>query len=201
MANHEIAGVTRRDVLRGLGAGSGLTLLGSAANVLLPSVSAAEAQAITDHERETVMALIDTVLPNDDGAPGGNDANGWQVVSDPFYGLAPNISGLVVDVDAGCVWLWPPRGLSFKELCLADRTWVLEARLGEHGSLYRSWWPEMYESVILLTKLAFFGGIVNRVGYDYIGFPGETNGYWPGPSEPPSCAATVRAGSSVSASK
>ncbi|NIS62307.1 MAG: hypothetical protein GTO13_16895 [Proteobacteria bacterium] len=36
----------------------------------------------------------------------------------------------------------------------------------------------VYEQAELLVKLAFYGGIINDVGTDYISFPGPSFGYY-----------------------
>lgn len=172
--------IGRRALLRGgitvIGAAAGAGVLASrrpAAAESLPGVAALGA-----HQIATIRALCDTVIPNDDGAPGAIESNAFDTINDPYYGVAPYIEEMVLDIDAATFWL---HGYfdDFKNRSLAQRTEILEERLGlvwwSPGSVLKA----AYEGVIALTKLNYFGGLKNAVGTNYIHFPGPSAGYDP----------------------
>jgi subtilisin-like proprotein convertase family protein len=172
---------TRRSFLKTSGATTGLVVLGSAAGVaLLKSRAHGLTGALEDllmgdpnspypmssHEKRTMLMLADTGLPDvGDNEPGGLAAYPISVLNDPFYGLAPFIGGIVEDIDWYSV-LWSD---DFKDLSLSQRTQFVEERIGDHDpsncwdlwgeGFDQSCWPEAYESAIMLTKLAFYGGL------------------------------------------
>lgn len=122
------------------------------------------------HQEETMKALADTVIPYD-GEPGAVEAGAWQVLKDPFYGVNPWIAEIVSDADWAAQLRYHTK--NFKSCDLAQRTVILEDL--EKNSLYKV----VYGGVIAFSKLAFFGGLINQVGFDYIGFPGKSRGYLP----------------------
>ncbi|MCG8424277.1 MAG: twin-arginine translocation signal domain-containing protein [Proteobacteria bacterium] len=165
--------------------GTGVAVLGSAAGASVLSRRAYGAAWIlpddspeipSSHEIATIKKLADTILPNADGDPGGIECNAFDTINDLYYGVNPYISEVVSDVDDAAFWAHL-FFKDFKKLDLDDRTEVLEERLGQAwwspGSLYK----DVYEGIIALTKLTFFGGLQNTVGTDYIGFPGPSSGY------------------------
>ena len=181
-------GLTRRGFLRSGAAHTGVVVLGSTTGLALlarPARGAAwmlpdtTPETPTSHQMATLAKIADTVIPNTDG-PGAAEAGAATVMADPFYGMNPYISEVVSDIDAACYWLFFNFD-DFKNVSLAERTAILEERLDE--SLY----SDAYEGMILLAKLAFFGGVINTVGYTYMGYPGPTTGYYPGTEVLPSC--------------
>jgi len=189
--------MSRRAFLRGAGASTGVTVLGAGVGVAVLSGRAHAAawmwpdetiETPSSHEMATLDALADTVIPNTDGG-GAKEARAADVMADPFYELNPFISEMVSDLDDASTWLFFEG--DFYNNSLNSRTQILEERLGlawwSPGSLYK----DAYDGVIALSKLAFFGGLINSVGTDYIGFPGQSAGYAPtGGALPPeqSCA-------------
>lgn len=178
--------IGRRALLQGgiavLGAGAAFSAFAAlqpgeatAAAWMLPNTTPETPNA---HQIATIKALCDTVIPNSDGAPGAIESNAFDTINDPYYGLNPYISEMVSDIDAATYWA---HGYfdQFKNRSLAQRTAILEERLGfawwSPGSLYK----DAYEGVIALTKLNYFGGLKNAVGTAYIGFPGPSAGYTP----------------------
>jgi subtilisin-like proprotein convertase family protein len=182
-------GLTRRGFLKSSAAHTGVAVLGSATGVAVLSRKARGAawmlpdtspESPNQHQMDTLSKIADTVIPNTDG-PGAAEAGAAQVMADPFYGMNPYISEVVSDIDDATYWLFLDFD-DFKNQSLSERTAIVEERLDE--SLY----SDAYEGMILLAKLAFFGGVVNTVGYTYMGYPGPSSGYWPGDIIAPSCA-------------
>jgi len=183
-------GLTRRGFLKSGAAQAGVAVVGSATGLavlsrpargaawMLPDTSV---ETPDSHEMATLAKIADTVIPNTDG-PGAAEAGAANVMADPFYGMNPYISEVVSDIDAACFWLFFNFD-DFKNVSLSERTAILEERLDE--SLY----SDAYEGMILLAKLAFFGGVINTVGYTYMGYPGPSNGYYPGTEVLPTCGA------------
>ncbi|MBI5043012.1 MAG: hypothetical protein HZC10_04110, partial [Nitrospirae bacterium] len=53
------------------------------------------------------------------------------------------------------------------------RTYILQ--LKEERSYF---FKKGFKGIIILTKVAFYGGYKNKVGLEYIGFPGANPGYY-----------------------
>lgn len=179
MCNHDHKkGISRRSFMKGttsgvavLGAGAGVTALARKAHARPWMFPDTATEYPTSEQMTALRAICDTVIPNTDG-PGAKEAGGADVIADPFYMLNPYISEVVADIDDSThyvFWWWN----CFWDQPLVDRTAVLEERLDT--SLY----ADAYRGMILLAKLAFFGGSVNTVGYGYIGYPGPATGYYP----------------------
>jgi hypothetical protein len=134
-------------------------------------------QPVSPHELETLAAMAETFLPGGDGSPGATEANALGAIIDPAYGVNPYISEVVSDLDEWC--LVAHHGL-FKSLPPERREIALEQRMGLRGRAIRSLYLPVYEGVLALTKLAFFGALSNKTGTNYIGFPGASRGYAPG---------------------
>jgi hypothetical protein len=49
--------------------------------------------------------------------------------------------------------------------------------MGMRGRLIASWYKPVYEGVLALTKLSFFGGLQRGIGPTYVEFPGASAGY------------------------
>lgn len=176
--------IGRRALLRGggiavLGAAAGARVFAPGTAEAAPSVLPMTTPAVLDaHQIATIQALCDTVIPSSDGAPGAIESNAIDTINDPYYGLSQYIGEMVWDIDAATFWA---HGYfdDFKNRSLAQRTTILEERLG------LAWWSpgsvfvDAYEGLIALTKLNYFGGLENAVGTTYIGFPGPSAGYTP----------------------
>ncbi len=173
-------GVSRRGFLRGVG-GGGVALLGSGAALSLLGGCPADDPntSYTTHQKETMEALADTVIPgsyyaggylyvSDPEAGGAVQAGAWNLYWDTYYGLNGWIDECVDDL-----------GSDFKYQSLSTRAWILQDKLnGNNGPWYATGeYTPIYKGAITLAKLAFFGGVVNNVGTSYIGFPGPAEFY------------------------
>jgi hypothetical protein len=131
----------------------------------------------TAHELATLAAIAETFLPGGDGGPGARDTGALAALVDPAYGLLPYVARVVSDLDD---WVGLTHGFhTFIELSPGTRELVLEQRMGLHGGVITSWYLPVYEAILALTKLAFFGGLTSPLGESYIGFPGPSPGYAP----------------------
>jgi subtilisin-like proprotein convertase family protein len=173
--------LTRRRFLTGSG---GVAVLGTVAGSnLLSRTARAAAWMMPDTSPEspsasqlsTMRALADAILPNWDGSPGALESEAIQTLNDPYYGINPYISELVSDVNdwAATFWVY---GRSFTSLDHGEKDECIAERLG-YDSWPASLYKDAYLGVIALTKLNYFGGLVNSVGTNYIGFPGPSEGY------------------------
>lgn len=134
-------------------------------------------EAVRPHELETLAAMAETFLPGGGGAPGATEAGAVGAIVDPAYGVNPYISEVVSDLDEWCL---AAHHALFVQLSPEQREVALEQRMGLRGRAIRSLYLPVYEGVLALTKLAFFGALSNRVGTNYVGFPGASRGYAPG---------------------
>lgn len=134
-------------------------------------------EPLDQHELDTLAAMADTFLPGDDGTPGAHEVNALATIVDPAHGLTPYISELVADLDQWCLMT---KLRAFQGLSASDREVALEQRMGLRGKLVQSLYRPAYEGVLALTKLAFFGGLSNKLGTSYLAFPGPSRGYAPG---------------------
>jgi len=174
-------GVSRRGFLKGSG---GVAMLGAVAgNSLLSRRASGAAWMLPDTSPEnpsssqltTMRALADAIVPNWDGTPGAIESEAIQTLNDPYYGVNPYISELVSDLDE---WSWSfwPYFRNFTSLSQSEKDECIAERLG-YDSWPASLYKDAYLGVIALTKLNYFGGLVNSVGTNYIGFPGASDGY------------------------
>jgi len=125
----------------------------------------------------TLAAIAETFLPGGDGAPGAHDTGALAVIVDPAYGVRPYLARAVADLDD---WVGLTHGFhTFVELSPATRELALEQRMGLHGGAIASWYLPVYEAILALTKLAYYGGLGSPLGTSYIGFPGPSAGYAP----------------------
>ncbi len=137
----------------------------------------ATTEVATPHERETIAAIAETFLPSDPGSPGAREADAIGVILDPGHGINPYVSEVVSDLDDWCLSMHGAR--RFVELADDDREVALEERMGLRGAAIRSLYLPVYEGILALTKLAFFGGMTNVLGTNWLGFPGASPGYDP----------------------
>lgn len=118
--------------------------------------------------------MAETFLPGGDGTPGAHDVNALATIIDPAYGVNPFISEVVSDLDD---WCQIEHGGQFFELTTEHRELALEQRMGLHDRFVQSVYLPVYEGILALTKLAFFGALSNKLGTSYAGFPGPSRGY------------------------
>ncbi|MDB4959080.1 MAG: Gluconate 2-dehydrogenase subunit 3 [Myxococcales bacterium] len=126
------------------------------------------------HQLETLAAIAETFLPGGDGTPGARDVNALATIIDPAYGVNPYISEVVSDLDE---WCQVEHGGQFFELTTEQRELALEQRMGLHDRFVQSVYLPVYEGILALTKLAFFGALSNKLGTNYAAFPGASRGY------------------------
>lgn len=177
--------ISRRDFLvRGgqvaaalLTATDGLSLLTRKANAAAWMLPSTTPETPNTHEAATMIAIGDAFIPNWDGAPGAADTGVLTTLNDPFYGLNPYISEIVSDLDDWCWFRFVGQFSDFLGLSMANRNRALEERMGFHGSTIQSFYIDAYAGALSLTKLNYFGGLVNSAGTNYIGFPGASAGY------------------------
>ncbi len=136
----------------------------------------ARPEPVSPHELATLAAMADTFLPGGDGAPGAAEVNAVSVIVHPAYGVNPYISEVVSDLDEWC--LVAHLGV-FASLSPGRREVALEQRMGLRGRAIQSLYLPVYEGILALTKLAFFGALSNKAGTNYVGFPGASRGYAP----------------------
>jgi len=131
----------------------------------------------SEHELATLAAVAETFLPGGDGVPGAREAGALAAIVDPAYGVRPYLARAVADLDD---WVGLTHGFhTFVELSPATRELVLEQRMGLHGGAIASWYLAVYEAILALTKLAYYGGLGSPLATSYIGFPGPSAGYAP----------------------
>lgn len=167
--------ITRRDFLKR--AGKGGIIIGGATMGIGALPEAAQSWGTSDayftaHEKETMECIADTVVPptfeENEWKPGAVDAGAWELIKDPFYGVNRFIPRITWDIDIFCYFRY---GMRFIDLDYEEREQVLLDR-EIRGGLFRTLAP-VYRMSINVAKIAFFGGVINRVGTDYVGFPYE----------------------------
>jgi hypothetical protein len=136
----------------------------------------ARTQTVNPHELETLVAMAETFIPGGDGAPGATEVNAVGAIVDPAYGVNPYISEVVSDLDEWCL---VAHHALFTSLTPEQRELALEQRMGLRGRAIQSLYLPVYEGILAVTKLAFFGALSNKAGTSYIGFPGASRGYAP----------------------
>ncbi len=132
-----------------------------------------ECVSASSHSKETMLAVADVIVPGMKNSPdkslGAADACALDIIYDPFFGLEKYIAFLVVSIDWSSLWRF---GRLYKNIDFEKRTSILQ--LKEE----KSWFlKEGFKGIIILTKLAFYGGYKNNIGMEYIGFPGANPGY------------------------
>jgi hypothetical protein len=164
--------VSRRDFLKGVAILCASSVAG-VSGMELPADAADDADGWPGYiERGTMRAFADTVVPgptsDPEGAVGGIEAGALEVLYDLRYGLRLFISTLSRDLNRTSL-KWHRR--LFKDLDLAQRTEILMYKDDNSGM------KSLYELAELLVKVAFYGGVINDVGTDYMSFPGPSLGY------------------------
>jgi hypothetical protein len=134
-------------------------------------------EGANDHQRATLAAMAETFIPSGDGSPGARESDALALLLDPAYPVSSYISELVGDLDD---WCHVRHFSAFVALGPAMREQALEERMGMRGRLIASWYKPVYEGVLALTKLSFFGGLPRRqIGTTFLEFPGASAGYSP----------------------
>ena len=164
--------IPRRDVLKGITLLCASGAIGiSGLGLWTDTTEAAHAEA-PHNEEEILSAFAETVIPGPDLDPersvGAIEARALEVLYDPYYGLSPLIPMLTRNLSRTSLWWY---GKPFVDLDLSQRTEILQFK--DKNSLVKP----VYENAEILVKLAFYGGIINDVGTDYISFPGPSFGY------------------------
>lgn len=162
--------ITRRDFLKKTGKG-GIIIGGAAMGIgALPKAAQSwiTSDCFTAHQKKTIECIADTAVPPTSDGPGAIDARAWELIKDPFYEVSRFIPYITWDIDTFCYRRYRMR---FVDLDYEEREQVLldrEVRGGPWGTL-----APAYRMTINVAKIAFFGGVINRVGTDYVGFPYE----------------------------
>jgi hypothetical protein len=130
--------------------------------------------AVTDYQRATLAAMAETFIPSDDGSPGAREGDALTMILDPAFPVLGYVSELVADLDD---WCHVRHFKSFVEMSAGEREQALEERMGMRGKLIASWYKPVYEGVLALTKLSFFGGLQRGIGPTFVEFPGASRGY------------------------
>lgn len=168
---------SRRLFLKTVGTG-GVTIMGaSAAATMLTGCPDDDPNYWMDsHRRLTLEALADTALPNEGiiaGGDGGKECRALEVMFDPYYGENGWIDEAMSELD----YYYP----SFSSSSLSARTSALQFLTTYSDPWYASdsdgKYRTIFQGLIMLTKLAWFGGIAANNGLSYLGFPGRSGGY------------------------
>ncbi len=127
-----------------------------------------------DFYEKVLIAFIDTLIPGREtdpaGEPGAIDACALNLFYDPFYPVQPLIPLVVRQLEAISKKLY---GKGFVELKYEERVRVVEELEMSNNEV-----PNFELKIFLiLSSLAFYGGIYSDLGLRYCGFPGETHGY------------------------
>lgn len=128
----------------------------------------------SDHQRATLAAMAETFIPSSEGSPGARESDAITLILDPAYPVSSYLSELVGDLDD---WCYVRHFHAFVDLSPAMREQALEERMGMRGRLLASWYKPVYEGVLALTKLSFFGGLTRTIGTTFVEFPGPSAGY------------------------
>lgn len=157
--------ITRRDFIRKAGKG-GIIIAGLG---VLPRAARSSGADFTAHQKETMECIADTAVPptfeEGEWKPGAVEARAWKLMKDPFYEVSRFLPYITWDIDIFCYLRY---GMRFIDLDYEKRERVLldrEIRGGLGGTL-----APAYRMTINVAKIAFFGGVINRVGTDYVGF-------------------------------
>lgn len=152
-------------------AGSFGFLLGNAK--IAESAERIECMSASSHSKETMLAISDVIVPgaknSPDKSPGAADARGLDIMYDPFFGLEKYIAFIVISIDWSSFWRF---GRLYKNLDFEKKTYILQLK-EENGWFFK----KGFKGIIILAKLAFYGGYKNNIGLEYIGFPGANPGY------------------------
>jgi gluconate 2-dehydrogenase gamma chain len=175
--------VTRREMLRQLGAGIGLV-----SALPIPARAQARSQALaaasdvlvslTPAEAATLRAIIARIIPADDNGPGALEARADRFIDRALAGALKNqrsayASGLPA-VDA---YAESTRGSAFSRLSPADQDGVLTELQANRGTGFTGGSAQFFNLVRTHTIQGtfsdpFYGGNQNFIGWDLIGYPG-----------------------------
>jgi hypothetical protein len=132
-----------------------------------------ECMSASSHSKETMLAISDVIVPgaknSSDKSQGAVDACALDIIYDPFFGLEKYIAFLVISIDWSSLWRF---GGLYKNLDFDERTFILQLKEEKSWFLKKG-----YKGLIILAKLAFYGGYKNSIGLEYIGFPDANPGY------------------------
>jgi gluconate 2-dehydrogenase gamma chain len=165
--------ISRREMLKRLGAA-----IGAATILPLPAAARARAQtalgesfiSFTAAEAETVRAIIGRLIPADENGPGALEARADRYIDRALSGAlkssraAYGVGLTAVDTQARSL-----RNTSFSKLTPADQDTVLttiERTNAQFFSLIRN------HTIQGTFSDPFYGGNVNFIGWDLIGYPG-----------------------------
>ncbi len=174
--------LSRRALVRSLLEGGVATRLVPAFAAAAAFVDADEARAEdprpqdTRDARNTWAAFADTVIPPDEHSPGASAAGFVDVLFDPsfyqvFVGfevpIGPAMRVLALDLDRRALAACRHRFAAADEACREE---VLEKALSGPMRL-------IYEGMIALVKVVWFGAQRSTIGWDDIGYPGPADAH------------------------
>jgi hypothetical protein len=175
--NDEPRDPTRRAFLKKSGT-TGVAVLGaSAATTMLAGCPEDDPEYWMDsHRRLTLEALADAAIPNEGiftGGDGAKEARALEIMFDPYYASNGWIDEAISELD----YYYP----NFKNMSRASREAALDYLTTYSDPWYASdsdgKYRTIFQGLILLSKLAWFGGVASTAGYQYLGFPGRSGGY------------------------
>ena len=192
---HQAAGITRRALLRNAGAAGAAAAVGVTDVLVTPasaeapveqtrtSADAVEAyEHFTSEEAELLEAIADHLIPSDDEGPGALEARAVRYIDRAIGGaLADSIDAYRSGLAAFDRYCRSSRDGSFMELSHRDRTSALidvetgaatgagAGFVGSSAAFYA-----MVRSHVIQGTFSdpFYGGNMNFVGWDLIGYPG-----------------------------
>ncbi|MEX2197004.1 MAG: DUF5987 family protein [Thermoleophilaceae bacterium] len=172
--------LTRRGLLAGAGAAAfALSGMARAAQALELPPLLPDARSV----RATMAAFADTIVPGPAGGadpdPGAIEAGALEEIYEPFYGVSPVFPLLHEDLQ-----LATPRVLgrltAFDlELPYDDRERVVIDRITATGDGGLDPLYVLYIGTATLVYLSYYGTARSDLGPRYIGFPPESDGYFP----------------------
>lgn len=136
--------------------------------------------------RATIAAIADTVVPGPAGGadrhPGAVEAGAVDEVYDDFYGIAATFPVIHADIEAATP-LVLGRPASFDlALDYRDREQVLANRIRATGNSGANPLNVAYAALAIVVWFAYYGTAQSTKGVEYIRFPPQSDGYWPGHS-------------------
>jgi hypothetical protein len=178
--------LTRRRLIAGAGAGAIALTLADAAQAIAAACEQLPAAPLSPDDpevRRTMAAFADTIVPGPAGGadkhPGALEAGALEEIYEPFYGARDAFPVMHQDLQ-----LATPRVLGRParfELALpyADRERVVVDRITSHGDRGENPFYLLYIGTGTLVYLSYYGTARSEKGPRYIGFPPESDGYFP----------------------
>lgn len=146
-------------------------LLGSMLSSALAMIPSRAWALGEDHVKRTMLAFANCIIPgvdqDPDGAGGAIEAGVWELYTDPKYKIKPLLGTLTFGLDVMSTMM---NGSRFANASFEQQKRVVSWKL-DHEGPFKYFDIATYGYLMLLAKVAFFGGVVNAVGTAYVGFP------------------------------